>query len=104
MRPARVDPRREPPGEWTYNKFHCVTDLPLCRSTQHTRTYGERIWRLLAQVLERHLDPIIVELLEIGAELLSAARTAVEKLTHDSNGCVRLTLENGRASYVDCTI
>jgi hypothetical protein len=56
---------------------------------------------LLAQVLERDLDTVIKELLVVGAELVAAARAAVEELTDNADGRVRLTLEECRAAYVD---
>ena len=56
---------------------------------------------LFAQILERHLDPVIIKFLVIGSELISAACTAVEELTHDPDGGVRLALKSRRVAYVD---
>jgi len=59
---------------------------------------------LLAQVLERDLDALIVEFLIIAAELIAAARPAVEELTYDADGCVWFSLQHRCASNIDSPV
>src|SRR6476661_5994179 len=73
-----------------------------CGSDRSASLPSEKI--LLAQVLERCLDAVIVELLEVTAELIATACAAVEELVHDSDRGVRLTLKEGRAAKVDGAI
>jgi hypothetical protein len=98
MRSRSVDRRCPSPGDGGTINILGVTDLPLCQPTPFHQWLG---WGLLAQVLERDLDAVIIELLVVGAELVAAARAAVEELTDNADGRVRLTLEECRAAYVD---
>src|SRR5262245_13424106 len=59
---------------------------------------------LFAQVLERNLDALIVELLIIAAELIAAVRPAVEELTDDTDRCVWVSLKHRRASDIDSPV
>ena len=59
---------------------------------------------LFAQVLERDLDALVVELLIIAAELLAAVRPAVEELTDGTDRCVWFSLKHRRASNIDSPV
>jgi hypothetical protein len=75
-----------------------VTDLPLYRSAPPIEA---REQELLAQILECHLDAVVVEFLVIGSELFPAARASVEELSHDPDRRMRLALKGRRAADVD---
>jgi hypothetical protein len=59
---------------------------------------------LFAQVLERDLDALIVEFLEIAAELIAAVRPAVEELAYDTDRRVWFPLKHRCASNIDSPI
>src|SRR5262245_54653657 len=59
---------------------------------------------LFAQILERSLDAVVVELLIFGAKLVAASGTAVEKLCHHSKRSMRQTVEPRGAANVDRAI
>ena len=59
---------------------------------------------LFAQILERNLDALVVELLIVAAKLIAAVGAAMEKLAHHSDRSVRLTFEPGCAPNVDRAI
>src|SRR5689334_13481164 len=98
MRSHSVDRRRQPLWQRAHHNFRrCDRSAAMSVRISHlSKRTG-----LLAQVLECHLDAIVVELLVISSELVPAARPAVEELTDDPDGRVRLTLKCRRAPYVD---
>jgi len=56
---------------------------------------------LFAQVLERYLDPLIVEFLIFCAKLAVAASGAIEELDHPADRGVRFSLKLGCAADVN---
>ena len=56
---------------------------------------------LFAQILERDLDALVIELLVVAAKLIATVGAAKEELAHHSDRSVRLALEPGRAADID---
>src|SRR5262245_45376442 len=55
---------------------------------------------LFAQMLERDADALVIQLLEVGTELVAAARAAMEELRHSAERGVGLALDLGRAAEI----
>src|SRR5437667_8734106 len=56
---------------------------------------------LFTQVLERHLDALIIEFLIVGTKLIAATGSAVEELRNLADRSVWLSFKLGRAANVD---
>ena len=67
---------------------------------RHGRYKGSPEKMLFAQVLERYLDPLIVEFLIVSTELVAAACGAIEELGHLADWRVCLSFELGCAADV----
>src|ERR1700716_142169 len=59
---------------------------------------------LFTQVLERHLDALIIEFLIVGTKLIAATGGAVEELGYLADRSMWLSFELGRAANVDGAI
>src|ERR1700730_15300551 len=64
--------------------------------------YAQKL--LLTQILERHLDAVVIELLIVATELIAAIGRAIEELDHLAHRGVRRPLERGVAADIDGAI
>lgn len=68
------------------------------------RETSSRKKTLLAQVLERHLDSLVIEFLIIGPKLIATAGGSIEELDHFADWGVRFAFELGCAADINGTI